>query len=195
MKVSGDSGAKAPAGGAASAARPARSDKSKSFDSLLAKKREGEPDESALSAAIPPPAFALRNDVAPVEAGSGPTSVPPALEGLVNELVSVAGPDGSHAVDIQFDSRTLQGLHVRVTRNSEGVSIQLQTASDDVARLLSRNLDRLQHALETKGVPSPALRIETGTAPAAFDRQPDSGQRDRREGGQQQRQGGRQNRQ
>jgi flagellar hook-length control protein FliK len=70
---------------------------------------------------------------------------------IVGELRSVAHQDGAHTIDIQFDSKTLDGLHVQLAAQGDVLSLRFDTASHQVAGLLSDRTHELTTALERKG--------------------------------------------
>jgi flagellar hook-length control protein FliK len=78
------------------------------------------------------------------------------IEKLVAEMVqkihSFQGADGTRHLDIQFNSKTLEGLHVRIERRDGALNIQFSTKSDAVASLLSHNVGDLRAALELHGM-------------------------------------------
>jgi len=70
---------------------------------------------------------------------------------IVSEIRSVPNKDGSRTVDIQFDSRTLQGLQVHITERQGNLSIQFATQSENVAALLADHKNDLANALAADG--------------------------------------------
>lgn len=70
---------------------------------------------------------------------------------IVSEIRSVANKDGSRTVDIQFDSKTLQGLQVHITERQGNLSIQFATQSENVAALLADHKNDLANALAADG--------------------------------------------
>jgi hypothetical protein len=88
------------------------------------------------------------------------------LEGLVQEILVVAGPGVDTKVDVQFQSTTLDGLNVRIVRKGDEVSIRFLTGSESVAKLLTRNVDQLSQSLHAKGVPVAPIQVELAPAPA-----------------------------
>jgi flagellar hook-length control protein FliK len=59
--------------------------------------------------------------------------------------------EGGHTLEIQFNAKTLDGLRVHLQSQQGAISVNLQTAVPDVARLLTNNLSSLRGALERKG--------------------------------------------
>jgi hypothetical protein len=130
--------------------------------------------------ATPPPPV----DPAPVSSGR---SVAPGSDALVSSLVREitvqVPPGGAASVDIQFDSRTLEGLHVRVQKSDQGVEVRLSTSSEAVSRLLTANAQSLTEALAQRGYVAPVVtvqRTQDSPAPSAGDSgQPSRDPRDR----------------
>jgi len=83
---------------------------------------------------------------------------------MVDKLETTKGPGGDDRVDIQFNSRTLEGLQVSISRNDAGVSIRFQTASEPVSQLLSQNMQTLVQALAVKGVEVGDVRVANSSA-------------------------------
>src|SRR5262249_33449183 len=82
--------------------------------------------------------------------------LPRELQQLVREISVVAG---GNAVNIELNSNVLKGLHIRIEKQNEAVAIQFQSTSEDVARLLSRNLDSLSQGLADRGVNVADIRV------------------------------------
>lgn len=110
---------------------------------------------------------------------------------LVQEIVVVTQPTGAQAVDVQFNSRTLQNLNVRISKDGENISIRFAAPNEAISQLLTRNVDQLSTALAARGVPA-VINIQTGPAPvpAADDSRgtPGEHRRDQRQDRQQKRQ-------
>jgi flagellar hook-length control protein FliK len=104
---------------------------------------------------LPQEAPPLEQVSPPVDASSRILRTPE-LEKLVGEIVqeihSFQGANGSRHVDILFDSKTLQGLHVHIEQRKEAVAIQFDTRSDAVAALLSQHSQELSQGLEARGI-------------------------------------------
>jgi flagellar hook-length control protein FliK len=58
----------------------------------------------------------------------------------------------TEAINITFDSKTLEGLQVQIRQQDGQLAIRFITQSDNVSNLLSRNTGQLQEALTSKGV-------------------------------------------
>jgi flagellar hook-length control protein FliK len=103
----------------------------------------------------------------PVDASSR-TSPPPDLEKLVGEIVqeihSLQSADGSRHVDIQFDSKTLQGLHVHIEQRNDALAVQFSTRSDAVATLLTQHSQELDQALESRGLKVSEVAVSRTTS-------------------------------
>jgi Flagellar hook-length control protein FliK len=79
-------------------------------------------------------------------------SLPPDLEQLVHEISVVVNAPGQQQVHVELNSTVLKGLQIRIDRQQGGVAIQFQSSSDEVARLLSKNVDALTQGLADRGV-------------------------------------------
>ena len=107
---------------------------------------------------------------------------------LVREITVQMPPGGAKSVDIQFDSHTLQGLHVRIQKADSGLNVQFATSSDAVSRLLTSNAPALTEALQQRGYVSPVITVQLSEGPAAFsggDSRPSSRDRGGRNGNEQ----------
>lgn len=105
-------------------------------------------------------------DVAPVEAGQAVAAPTEALlTSLVQEITAEAPPGGNTSVDIQFNSRTLEGLQVRVQKKGESVEVRFSTASDAVSQLLTANAQSLADALAQRGYVAPAVSVQRAPGP------------------------------
>jgi hypothetical protein len=99
------------------------------------------------------------------------------LTSLVQEIAVEAPPDGNTSVDIQFDARTLEGLHVQIQKTPEGVAIQFATSSEAVSQLLAANAPGLTEALSQRGYIEPNVSVrntrtasEAGRGRSTYDR-------------------------
>jgi Flagellar hook-length control protein FliK len=121
-------------------------------------KRRGSDLEGMLIGDVPEqPTFDRCLQLSEVEA-KHVVQLPPDLQQLVREISVVAG--GS-AVNIELNLNVLKGLHIRIEKQNEAVAIQFQSTSEDVARLLSRNLDSLSQGLADRGVNVADIRVTT----------------------------------
>jgi flagellar hook-length control protein FliK len=120
--------------------------------------RRGSDLEAMLTGVVPEhPPFERSLQLSEVES-KHVVQLPPDLQQLVREISVVAG--GS-AVNIELNSNVLKGLHIRIEKQNEAVAIQFQSTSEDVARLLSRNLDSLSQGLADRGVNVADIRVAT----------------------------------
>ena len=149
-------------------------------------------DAAAVAPALVPIPF---RDVAPVDAGHAMASQSEVLlASLVQEIAVEVPPGGGSSVDIQFDSRTLEGLRVRVQKTGDSVDVRFSTSSEAVSRLLTANANSLAEALVQRGYVAPAVSVQRAqgpTAPRAGDSRRGRRDRDNRGGNDQ---GGRQKR-
>jgi hypothetical protein len=128
----------------------------KPFADVLKGKKEEAPAVLTAFAAPPPP-----RDPAPVSEGQEVAKPEAIVSSLVEEIAAVAPPDASSAVDIQFNSRTLEGLHVRVQKTSEGVEVRFTASSEKVSRLLATNAESLATALIQRGYVAPTISVQS----------------------------------
>ena len=84
--------------------------------------------------------------------GKPGVALPVELQQLVREISVVVNAAGKQQVHIELNSNVLKGLHIRIERQDGAVNIQFQSGSDEVARLLSRNVDTLSQGLADRGV-------------------------------------------
>lgn len=184
MRITGNPQSANANGGAAEGA-PARpgSRFSKVLKGEAQQECKREPPVTTDVVATPPPLIPgfLSHDLAPVDAGHNVTATADVvLASLVQEIAAEA-PLGLSSVDIQFDSHTLEGLHVRLEKTGDRIAVRFSTASDAVTRLLTSNVDRLTEALVQRGYVAPAVSVQRVEAPAAIS--PGDFRRSRREGG------------
>jgi len=71
---------------------------------------------------------------------------------IVEEIRSSNNTDGRQSLEIQFNSKILQGLRVCVAGPDKSLSITFSTQSDAVATLLSQHSDELIDRLQEGGV-------------------------------------------
>lgn len=71
----------------------------------------------------------------------------------VSHQIEIVRQDGkAEAINITFDSKTLEGLQVQIRQQDGQLAIRFVTPSDNVSNLLSRHTGELQEALTSKGV-------------------------------------------
>jgi hypothetical protein len=170
--------------GAAPAPTPSRSGESsatesKSFDKVLERKSEDRQGKKVRGPKIPglegdakegvgefAAQFSPFRQADPGEVGkSGALPEIRMLDGLVREILVEAGPGVNPKVEVQFQSRTLEGLNVRIVKNGDEISIRFLTGSESVAQLLNSNKDQLSQALLAKGLHVAPIQVERTTAP------------------------------
>ncbi|HEY4048474.1 MAG TPA: flagellar hook-length control protein FliK [Acidobacteriaceae bacterium] len=83
-------------------------------------------------------------------------SVPPEIDRLTTEMghqIDIFRQGGkAEALNITFDSKTLEGLQVQIRQQEGELGIRFVTQSDNVSKLLSRHTGELREALMSKGV-------------------------------------------
>lgn len=156
-------------------------------------KKTGAFAKAMQEAAAPPPAA-----LAPLPALAGPAAaetkqvravqLPPALAGLVNEIQVELQGAGKSEVRIEFESKTLDGLQVKITRENNKLAVEMNCRSAEVSRLLAHHVEGLTAALESRGYVAPVIEIRQtarSTPSQQQARQQGSGQDSgQREGGQ-----------
>jgi flagellar hook-length control protein FliK len=83
-------------------------------------------------------------------------SAPPEMEKLITEMghqIDIFKQGGrAQAVNITFNSKTLEGLHVQIRQQDGELSIRFVTQSDNVSKLISSHTEELREGLTSKGV-------------------------------------------
>jgi len=102
-----------------------------------------------------------RSSLAPGAADAGKiaqpaTTAPAPIENLTTEIghqIDVFKQEGgAQAVNITFDSKTLEGLQVQIRQQDGEMAIRFVTQSDNVSKLLSRHTGELREAFAGRGV-------------------------------------------
>ena len=136
----------------------------------------------------PEPVAAPRTEVAGASEvkATGSTASVEQMQALANEMVdriqSTTGAAGNDKVDIQFNSRTLEGLQVSISRNEGKVSVQFNTASEQVSQLLTQNVQSLTQAMAARGVDLAEVRVVPTTTNASETGNRSKQERDSRQG-------------
>jgi flagellar hook-length control protein FliK len=81
---------------------------------------------------------------------------------MVQEIHGAEKADGARSLDIQFNSKTLAGLHVHLELNNKALSIKFSTQSDKVAALLTNQANELRNALEASGLKVTGIVVSKG---------------------------------
>ena len=122
------------------------------------KRAESEFDPTA--AGLIQTSTALHESIQAVQVESKQAAALPAeLQQLVREISVVVDAAGKQQVHIDLNSNVLKGLHIRIERQDGAMAIQFQSASDEVASLLSRNVDALSQGLAERGVGVADIRV------------------------------------
>jgi flagellar hook-length control protein FliK len=137
------------------------------FAKVLAKKAdEKKPGEAKLAqpsagVAAGPPA----QGPAPVEKKDAAHAAhePRAIQGLAQEI-TVAQSSNRTDVKIQLHSKVLDGLNIQITRQAGRVSVEFQTASPQVATLLTSNTSQLASALQARGIQVGSINVQNSPA-------------------------------
>ncbi len=149
---------------------------SASFSGVLARKLEdsgskteqdgrfAQPDEALLALPMTMPADQIQPEMV-FQPSSEMRSDTTKIQALIQEILVVAQPNGRQAVEIQFDSKTLDGLNVQISQQQGQVAIRFSAASAPVSELISRNLDQLSDALQRKGLNLAPIQVELTSMP------------------------------
>jgi hypothetical protein len=86
---------------------------------------------------------------------------------LVSEIRTEVPSSEHSAVDIEFNSKILNGLHVRITKSSHELNIAFSTASSSISKLLSDNSATLLNALVQRGYVEPTVSVQETAGPPA----------------------------
>ena len=119
-------------------------------------------------------------------------ALPKELDGLVSEIqVAMQGKE-SEDVRIQFDSKTLAGLHVRLSKENGRLSVEFTSKSAEVSRMLTQSSDMLAQRLESHGYVGATVEVRSANDPRvanplfdqrrSFDQQQSGQQGDRQRG-------------
>ena len=133
------------------------------FDKMLRNKHEEIPGEAGIqTAAIPNFQMApvMKKDETP-----GPASTR-LIDNLSAEITTTLNTQDIKEVEIQFDSKTLAGLQVRIKSEEGKLIVRMQAGNADVAQLLERNSTGLVERLAAKGYAGAEIRVERSSAPA-----------------------------
>jgi flagellar hook-length control protein FliK len=149
-----------------------RKDEPSAFSRTLAKKRDSHPPDGPAKLGradqaggiVPEGQNQAQNrfdsSLSAERVGSTPVEVPPELQQLVREISVVVNAPGNQQVHIELNSQVLKGLHIRIDRQNGAIAIQFQSASAEVSRLLSTNLNSLAQGLADRGVHVSDIRVK-----------------------------------
>ncbi len=89
------------------------------------------------------------------------------IRSIVQEVRMVAKPGDKTQIEIQLTSKTLDGLQIKIERGEEGrMQIDFVTRNDDVAQLLSRNMQNLSQSLAAHGLRVSNIQVVNPAAQA-----------------------------
>jgi len=140
---------------------------------------------------ITPPRSGVSNDGMPVvrnESTLGAQSAPSVsaarlnVEHLAAEIVqhihAATTADGRRSVEIQFNSKTLDGLQVRVEDSKGSITVSFAARTENVAALLENQAPQLKRALEARGMTVANVSV-TGSKARNFSGRPARGRGER----------------
>jgi len=159
----------------------------KEFAKVLDRKKAGQPDTSDDQAAAGQPQLQqpqdptarTSQDIETSKAAPAPPSVNALASEIVKEVRVVAPPGQPPRIDIEFNSKTLDGLKVQIGKQDGGLAISFTARNDQVGKLLSENVAALSESLAANGYQVSKIEVKTPAASVANDR---SGATDSREG-------------
>jgi len=135
------------------------------FSEILRKKRKRDEETmeevANLQTALGPAAGLSSCVPAAPDVASGsdsPASVSPSrdIEQLAAEMVDAIqlsqSPDGTRSIDLSFNSKTLEGLRVRIQSRNGELAIQFATQSEGVTKMLAEHSEGLSEALQSRGL-------------------------------------------
>lgn len=89
------------------------------------------------------------------------------IRSIVQEVRMVTKPGDKSQIEIQLTSKTLDGLQIKIERGEEGrMRIDFMTKNDDVAQLLSRNMQNLSQSLAAHGLRVSNIQVVNPAAQA-----------------------------
>jgi type III secretion system needle length determinant len=134
-----------------------------------------------------------RNDAAEDPAPVRSTVTARDVDGLAHEIsIAVRGGDVKE-VEIQMDSKTMSGLHIRISKENGRLNVKMQANSAEMSRLLSQQSDALVQRLESRGYSGAVVQVQS--TPVAASRDPRGRERRGQDSGGGQNSRDRQNRQ
>ncbi len=131
------------------------------------------------------PPFPVQQVVEAPRSGAEPARL---IESLVQEVLVGVNASGHDEVQIQLNSKTLEGTRIHISKEEGGVSIKFLTSSDEVSRLLNSNLDTLSQALAARELRVTSVQVQTGPEPPPLSEQGGRQGGGSRQGGGQERQ-------
>ncbi len=127
-------------------------------------------EDQPATAGTPAPIFQLKTEA---PAAAQPVEAPRPLQdlqkirALVQEVRLASSPSGDKMqMDVTLNSQTLDGLQIRIEREDGRMSIQFATRNDEVAQLLTRNMQNLQQSLAAHGLRVANLQVVNPLAQA-----------------------------
>lgn len=156
---------------------------------LAQSKRQGQSEEAALAGAVGAvvPELRLESRIASAQ-GTQETAGKLPIQGLVQEIWTSMNERGQEQVQIQLNSKVLDGLQIQITREKDAISLRFISRTDQTAQLLSRNTGALAASLAEHGVQVNRIELNNREQPLSRDSRPRGEQRPQKD------QGGRQRR-
>lgn len=133
-------------------AKPGRKDRAREFGKVLG-------DDAANSTPGSGPPLPLPQQ-APVRAEESRGPATARLIDHIGDEISARLSASPDQVTVKFDSTTLGGLEVRISKIDGQLRIQLTSASPDVTRLCENNAGALANRLADRGYPNAAVSVD-----------------------------------
>jgi flagellar hook-length control protein FliK len=97
-----------------------------------------------------------------------PVAAPREIDAVANEIAVAVRNAGN--VEILFDSKTLAGLHVRISKDQNRLTVRLQAQSAEITRLMAQHSDALTQRLEARGYQTPVVQVQNAPTAVFRDR-------------------------
>jgi flagellar hook-length control protein FliK len=129
-------------------------------------------DSTITNRGLVPPSESENSKSGPI--ASTPRAVGAQIQNIAGEIVSeirsARNKDGSRSVEIEFDSKTLQGLQVMIREQQGTLSILFSTQSENVAALLNNHKPDLISALASDGFKTGSISTSVRSKQIGSDR-------------------------
>ncbi len=144
-------------------------DKDKKFSAVLEKKKQSSSQEPAADDATAKSFSGTPGLLPPPEMSGGPvakTEQPQAataarmLDKLTDEITVATKESGVKEVQIQLNSKTLEGLKINISKpDAGGIQVQFQTQSNGIATMLQGQTSQLADRLAAKGLTVASISV------------------------------------
>ena len=128
-------------------------------DELPLSLRDKPEDEAATLRFLQLPDNSQVGESTPQVSSAQPVTPKQPIQALVQEIWHSVSTQGQEQVDIQLNSKVLEGLKIQIVRQPGTFDIRFESSSDVVAQLLARNVGALTQSLAAHGVPVGQIRV------------------------------------